>query len=130
MKKKMKFSVKTVSGATNLPIQTAVIVPSTRKGDKKAAASTVKSRVNDVRRFMSNRFGGYTSSKSTGGYVMKNGKLVKERVNTVTAFASRQKYKKHKAAWLSYVRKKGKSWGQETMGIIIENDMKYIKSKK
>ena len=123
---KPRATIKKVKKAYELPIQTATIVPTTSDVSKKVSVAEIKRRVNETRRVLSKLFGGYTSSRNTGGYVTKNKQLVKEPVVMVTSFAAKKTFLKNKAAWIRWVRSKKKEWGQESIGIIIENDMYYV----
>jgi hypothetical protein len=61
----------------HLPIRQSVLVPSTSgiKEQKRISNDKLKKRVNNVRKFLSKRFGGFTDVKATGGFVLRNGKL-------------------------------------------------------
>ena len=125
VRKTSSFKTKNVRNAFKLPIQTVTLVPSTKEKSKKISSEELRKRVEETRMFLSRLFGGFTSVRTTGGYVYK-GKVIKERVVMVTAYAERLKFKKHKSKWLSWVRRKKKTWSQDSMGIIIENDLFYV----
>lgn len=118
-------SIKRVVGAFNLPIQTATLVPSTTQKKKAISSKAFQRRINETRRFLSGLFGGYTSVQGIGGYLSKKS-LIREKVAVVTAYAHRSAYLRYKNRWIAWVRSKKREWGQESMGIIIENDLKYI----
>ena len=110
-----------------LPVETAVYVPSTSKTQKKIEKKILMKRVANVRKDLSNRYGGYTSYKAVGGYVMKkDGKLVKEKVVKVTAFATKKDFNKNKSAVEKKIKSWGKKWGQESVGYEHEGDLYYI----
>lgn len=117
-----------------LPIETAVIVPSTvNRGGKSYSISpaVMKRRVESTRKQMSQYYGGYTSVRSRGGYYdNEQGALVQERGVIVTSYASRADFKKNKSKWLAWVKAKRAAWKQQAMGIVIENDMFYINARK
>jgi len=126
-KKLSQLRIKSVPrGTFKLPIQTVTFVPSTTKKSKKISGAALRKRVNETRRFLSKLFGGYTSIKAVGGYIAKDGKLIREKAIKVTAYSERVGFMKKKAKWFKYIRMKKKQWGQESMGIIIENDMFYL----
>lgn len=133
-KKSKSFKVKQVKGAFELPIQTVTIVPSTTSKNKPVSASTMRKRVDSTRRYLSKTFGGFTSVNGTGGFVSSQGKtkgkLIKEPVVSVTAYSDKKTFKKNKNKWLTFIKNKGRKWKQESMGIIIENDLKYVDSAK
>ena len=116
----------------HLPIQQSVIVPSTSgvKTQTKLTQVKLNKRVNNVRTFLSKRFGGYTSFKATGGFVLRNGKLVKERVVKVTSFSTKQDFKKHGPEVIKQVGSWGKKWKQESVSYQNEGDLFIIEPSK
>jgi len=132
MKKKTttKKRIKGVRGSYSLPIQTVTLVPSTTTYSKKISPTTMTKRVKETRLFLSKMFGGYTSSRATGGYIMKKKNkqniLIKEQVVKVTSFAKRPAFLKNKQKWINWCKRKKKEWKQDSIGIIIENDMYYV----
>lgn len=113
--------------AYHLPIETAVYVPSTTKGQKRVSPKVMQRRVEEVRKNLSRKYGGYTSVSAVGGYVMKSGRLVKEPVVKVTAFAKKKDFTKYKPAMRKQLRKWNKKWNQESMGYEYEGDLYYVK---
>ncbi len=128
----LKLTKKQKKRTFHLPIQQVVIVPSTSgiKDQKKITQIQLSKRVNNVRRFLSNRFGGFTSVRATGGFVLRNGKLVKERVIKVTSFATKKDFKKHRPEVLQQIGRWGKKWKQESVGYEHEGDLFIIEPPK
>ena len=116
----------------HLPVEQAVIVPSTSgvKTQRRISQGQLNTRVNNVRRFLSQRFGGFTDVQATGGFVLRNGKLVRERVVRVTAFASRQDFRKHQPEVIKQVGAWGKKWKQESVSYTNEGDLFIIEPPK
>lgn len=116
----------------HLPIEQAIIVPSTSgiKAQKKLTKADLNIRVNNVRRFLSKRFGGYTSVKATGGFVLRDGNLVKERVVKVTSFSTKKDFKKHGSEVISQVGRWGRKWKQESVSYENEGDLFIIEPSK
>ena len=113
------------------PIEQAIIVPSTKgKSQRKISKAEFKKRVNNVRRFMAKRYGGFTDTQETGGYVMKNGKLVKEKVMRVNTFAKKKDYSKNKTDLMNQIKRWRKNWGQESIGYEKEGDFYTIECDK
>ena len=109
------------------PIQTTVLVPCTKNADKPITKQACRKRANVMSSEMTRMFGGYTSSNVTGGYYSKKKKkIIREPVIRVTSYSTKKDYKRNKGKFLRYVAKKGKTWGQEEMGVIIENDLIYL----
>ncbi len=116
----------------HLPVEQAVIVPSTSgvKAQRNISKAEMSRRVNNVRRFLSNKFGGFTSVKATGGFVLKNGKLVKEKAVRVTSFATTQDFRKNKGSVIQQVGTWGRKWKQESVGYEHEGDLFVIEPPK
>ncbi len=116
----------------HLPVKQAVTVPSTSgiKVQKKISKAQLNTRVNNVRRFLSNKFGGYTSVKATGGFVLRNGKLVREKVVKVTTFATNSDFKKHRQQVIKQVGSWGRKWKQESIAYEHEGDLFIIEPPK
>jgi hypothetical protein len=106
-----------------LPVETAIVVPSTEAENKPISKPKFQKRVDNTRKELSDMFGGFTSVSALGGYVGEKEELVKEKVNVVTAFASEESYEKNKENFINYVNKKKEEWEQEAVSIMIENDL-------
>ena len=128
----INLSPKQKERTTHLPIEQAVIVPSTSgvRSQKRISKEQLTKRVNNVRRFFSKRFGGYTSVKSTGGFILKNGKLGKERVVKVTSFSNKKDFKDHGAEVIRQVGTWGRRWKQQSVGYENEGDLFIIEPSK
>jgi hypothetical protein len=115
-----------------LPIENTIYVPSTYgvKDQKKISNKEMNKRVNEVRSYLSNKFGGYTSVDATGGYVLKDGKLVKEKVVKVTSFSTKKDFNKNEPELINQVGEWGNSWKQESISYENEGDLFIIQPKK
>jgi hypothetical protein len=115
----------------HLPVEQVIYVPSTTKADKKIPDAVLKKRVQNVRKYLSQKFGGYTSVRGTGGYYSdKKNKLIKEKIIKVTSFAEKSAFNKNKNAVLKKLSSWGRQWGQESVGYEHEGDMYYISTEK
>ena len=112
--------------AFQLPIETIVYVPSTDKTQKEVPIEQMNKRVDEVRKWLAKRYGGYTSSQNVGGYVMRNGLVVHEDVVKVTAYSTVENFKKYKSLVLARLKRWCKKWGQESIGYEYEGDLLYI----
>ena len=119
-------------GTFALPIRQAVLVPSTQgiRSQKKLTSTQFKTRVNSVRRWLSSKFGGYTSIKATGGYILANGRLVKEKVVRVESFSTREAFNKNKSALIRQLKIWARQWGQESVGYEFEDDLILFPRKR
>ena len=116
----------------HLPVEQSVIVPSTSgvKTQRRISKAEMASRVNNVRKNMSQKFGGFTSVKATGGFVLKDGKLVKEKAVKVTAFATKESFNKNRAGMINQVGTWGRKWKQESVSYEHEGDLFIIEPPK
>jgi len=128
IRSKLGKDVKSVpKGAFKLPIQTAVIVPSTYDVNKVISAAEFKRRIITARNGLSRLFGGYTRVKAEGGYYSSDKKqVIRERSAIVISYSERDNFMRRRAQFYAWVRKLKRIWKQESIGIIIENDMSYI----
>ena len=107
-----------------LPIEQAIIVPSTKGADKSISQIEMNRRVDAVRKFLAQKFGGYTSVKGMGGWYSGNKKkLIKEDIVKVTGFSSSKDFKKNKTLLARQILKWGHQWGQESIGYEKEGDL-------
>jgi len=129
---RIQFTKEQSKRTFHLPIEQAVIVPSTSgvKSQRKVSSKVLSRRVNNVRRFLAGRFGGFTDVKKTGGFILRGGKLQKERVVRVTSFASRKAFKKNRPAVIRQIGIWGKKWKQESVGYEHEGDLFIIEPPK
>lgn len=112
-----------------LPIEQVVYVPSTNQKQRQISPQDMARRVSEVKKFLSDRYGGFTSVKGEGGYAMMKGKsekIVQEGVVKVTSFSTRDKYKTNKTKLHNQLRTWGKKWGQESIGLEVEGDLRYV----
>jgi len=111
-----------------LPVEQAVLVPTTMH-DKPISTAQKKKRINAVKRYLSNQFGGFTSVSAHGGYYSNDmKKVIQEPVTVVTSFGTKKAYTKNKTKLKNQIRKWGKKWHQESMGYEIEGDLYYLSS--
>ena len=112
------------------PIEQAVLVPSTIHGDKRISIAQRKRRIREVKKYLSNKFGGFTSVSAEGGYYSdKKNRIIQEPVTVVTSFSKKSKYDKNVAELKRQLRRWGKKWKQETIGYSHEGDLYYIGGK-
>ena len=111
-------------------VEQAVYVPSTTDKNKQISQKAFQNRVKEVKRYLSDRFGGYTAVKGTGGYHEKKKGLIQERVVKVVSFADKDSFKKNKAKLLNKLGSWQKKWHQDSIGYEHEGDMYYFKGKR
>jgi len=109
-----------------LPLEMVVYVPSTQDVDKVISVDKMDKRVDEVKEYLANKFGGYTSADKLGGFVDSKGNLVNEDVVQVTSFGTKEAYDEHKEALIKQLAKWGKKWGQEAIGFEFEGDLLYV----
>ena len=124
----LKLTRKTSKRVFHLPIEQAVLVPSTSgiKSQRKISKSELDRRVRGVRQFLGSRFGGFTSVRGTGGFVLKGGKVVKEKIVRVSTFGTKADFKKHRASIIRKMGSYARTWKQESVGYEHEGDLFII----
>jgi len=115
---------------TKLPIEQTIIIPSTKEFNKKITQREMKGRVEEVRKFFSKNYGGYTSVKGFGGYYSDDkNKLVNENIVKVTGFSSKTSYNKNKKKLDKRIIFWGNKWKQESIGYEREGDLLIYDTK-
>jgi len=109
-----------------LPIELAVYVPSTEKANQIVSKRDYASRIDEVRSYLANLFGGYSSEGIDGGYVSDEKGLIQEDVTKVTAFATKENFEQKLESLITQIKKWCGAWGQESMGFEFEGDLFYI----
>jgi len=114
------------SGAFTLELEMAVYVPSTTVADQIISKTLFQKRIQEVEKYLSKLFGGYSSNSVEGGYVSKEKGLIKEDVSKVTAFGTEDAIKKNFKPLMRQISKWCEEWGQESMGFEFEGDLYYV----
>lgn len=112
-----------------LPLEMVIYVPSTQDVDKVISVDKMDKRVDEVKIYLANKFGGYTSADKLGGFVDSTGNLVNEDVVQVTSFSTKEAYAKNKEELINQLAKWGEEWGQESIGFEFEGDLMYVPQK-
>jgi len=113
-------------GTYHLPLEQAVYIPSKDRDNKPLPKAKVRKAINDTRKKLSNWFGGYTSTKTTGGYVSVKKKLIKEKVVKVTSFSTRKDFNKNQNKLKKWLMRLKKNLNQESIGYEYETDLFYF----
>ena len=110
-----------------LPVEQAVLVPSTIHGDQVIPRIQQQRRIREVKKYLSGKFGGFTSVSAKGGYYSQDKKkIIQENVAVVTSFATRKAYKQGLPDLKRQLRKWKNKWHQESMGYENEGDLYYF----
>lgn len=111
-----------------LPVRQAVIVPTTTAKSKRMSRKAYMRRVNDVERYLADKFGGYTAIKAQGGYVSSaSGEKIEEPVIKVESYTTPESYRENAGRLYTKMNRWGRKWGQETVGYEFEDDMELIR---
>lgn len=119
-----------LEGVTHLPYEISVYVPSTKDVDKQITKAEMNQRASDVTKFLADKFGGFTSMQTTGGYFDHTHTLVKEPVIKITSFSTEKAFTENKDNLIHKVQDWSKEWGQEAVGLEFEGDLYYVSDKK
>lgn len=121
--------------ANTLPVQVSTIVPSTTNKSAKISKKEFNDRINSEKRWFDKKFGGDTSVKTVGSYVMGK-ELIKEDGAKITASTTTEKYNKNVRVIERHILQRRKQWGQDTMYLEVEGQafiapkQSYIDSEK
>lgn len=114
----------------HLPIEMSVYVPSTKDANVPVSKSELSKRVNQVKEYLANLFGGYSSSQIIGGYASNEGSLIQEDVVKVISFATKKAYEENKQKLINKIANWSTLWSQEAIGFELEGDLYYINQDK
>lgn len=107
--------------STELEYQFGIVVPSTDY-DKKISNSQFQNRIKGTKKFLSQLFGGTSSTKEIGSYLSDNGNVIDENGVMVESSMTLQQYKRNKNKIEQYIKKKKKDWKQERIGYYFEDN--------
>lgn len=119
-----------LANSFRLPFQLSVYVPSTEGVDRKISQEEFDDRIEEVERFLSFTFGGYSQVDVNGGYISNNNELVKEEIGRVTAFCGVQNFTENVIKVLQKIVDWCGKWTQESIGFEFEGDLYYIDSSQ
>jgi hypothetical protein len=120
---------KKLTESFELPMEMAVYVPSTDKANIIISKRDYASRIEEVERYLSDLFGGYSAVSVDGGYVSDDKGLIQEDVTRVATFGSTENFESKFTKLINKVVDWCNKWGQESMGFEFEGDMFYIDKK-
>jgi len=115
--KRLDFPIK----KANNRFHATIFVPSTTKFDRPVSKKRFETRIDNTVDFMNKKFGGATRTPAQGSFKLENGKIVEEPVVKVETFATKKDYFKHDRELKSFLLKKKKKWGQESIGFGFES---------
>ena len=106
-----------------------IYVPSTTDVGKKISRAELNKRVDEVRTYVANMFGGFSSTEVDGGYKASDGDIVEEDIVKVSVFAQDKDWKKNETKVVNKIKEWATRWGQEAIGVEYENDLYYVDEK-
>lgn len=119
---------KELSKNFELPYEIAIYVPSTEKGNVIINKGEFQKRIDEVRTYLADLFGGFSSGEIEGGYVSDKKGLIREDIVRVVCFASKDGFKDKFKQLQDQVKVWCREWGQESMGVEFEGDLFYVSS--
>lgn len=108
----------------NMPIEVAIVVPSTNEADDYIGDGNFQNRIEYVEHKFDDWFGGDTTTRAVGGYREgegDNAEYITEDVAVVMAGTTETDYKEHKDDLKELIRKRQRNWKQDTMAFRINN---------
>lgn len=124
MPTKRRKKKRSVSFGKGLRSSLTVLVPSTTAKAKKISRKQFTARIKGTQNYLNRQFGGTTKVSAQGSYTLKSGRLIKERVAKVTAFASPKAIRLKRSKILKHLSNKKKVWGQESLAVELETPKK------
>ena len=109
--------------ANRLPVQFSVIVPSTKLNKKIPRA--FNKRVDSEKRFLDKTFGGDTTVRAVGSFVLKKGKkeiLIKERNAIVESSTTKKVFNSKRKILIAHLKERQKQWKQNSLLFKIEGE--------
>ena len=117
----------------NLPVELALVVPSTNADEEYIGDGNFQNRVEYVEKKFDQWFGGDTTTEAVGGYTWEdddgNVHRTEEKVAVVMAGTTEQVYKSHKKDLKELIKKRQRNWKQDTIAFRID-DRTYIYPRK
>lgn len=113
----------------HLPIKQAIYVSSTRNISEDISHNELINRANEVSKFLTELFGGYSLYDISGGFVLhkKHGDTVKkEKVVRIVSFSTDKDFEQNKDKLFDQIEAWAREWGQEYIGYEYEEDLYYI----
>jgi hypothetical protein len=107
-----------------------VYVPSTTDVGEHISKEELEKRVQQVKDYVANEFGGYTETETDGGYKATDGTIVEEDIVKVSVFAKQEDWDANEEKIVAQIRKWGKQWEQEAIGFEFEGDLYYVDEEK
>ena len=115
-----------LSKSFELPLEMAIYVPSTDKANVIIPKTEFRKRIEEVEAYLSDLFGGYSSTSVDGGYMSTDKGLIKEDVARVSTFGQNDGFEGKFNTLVDKIIFWCGKWGQESMGFEFEGDMFYI----
>lgn len=110
--------------ANRLPVQFSVIVPST-KLNKKITPRAFQKRIDSEKRFMDRTFGGDTTVRAVGSFVLRKGRkdiLIKERNAIVESSTIKRVFNSKRRSLVRHIKLRQKQWKQNSILFKIEGE--------
>lgn len=110
--------------ANRLPVQFSVIVPST-KLEKKISPSAFQKRINSEKIFMDKTFGGDTTVRAVGSFVLTKRKkdiLIKEKNAIVESSTTRKVFNTKRKILIQHIKERRKQWKQNSILFKLEGE--------
>tara|TARA_R100001530_G_scaffold101568_1_gene70633 strand:+ start:595 stop:1059 length:465 start_codon:yes stop_codon:yes gene_type:complete len=117
--------------ANRLPVQIRILVPETVLNTK-ISAKKFKNRIASEKKFMSKTFGGDTTIKAVGSYIMKRKKkdiLIEEKTAIVESSTTKKQFNANRKKFINHIKQKQKQWKQDSVMYKIEGE-NFIYPKK
>ena len=115
--------MKSLKNCLKLSHSIKIYVPSTTNVNQHIDNSSY---VDETLKFLSQCFGGATSTKALGAWVSKDGSLIKENITMVFAYATEEKLQLHIDGVYDFCLTMKAYLGQEAIALELNNELYFI----
>jgi hypothetical protein len=103
-----------------------IYIPSTTNVGTMVSEQEMASRINEVKSYFADMFGGFTETDADGGYKSNSGEIIQEDIVKVSVFSKTKDWKEKESEVVSKIKEWAKEWGQEAIGFEYEGDLYYV----
>lgn len=111
-----------------LPNELTVFVPLFDYQGEPASDSEIENRVDDVKDFLTKKFGEFIVQNLGSSYIDREGNLVMRKTIQITAYPSDEEFNYYKGQLINQLSLWANEWGQDFMILEYEEEMFYVLS--
>ncbi len=109
-----------------LPNELTILVPLFESNGEPSSDSEIQNRVDDVRDFLTNKFGEHIVQDMGSSYIDREGNLIMRKSIQITAYAFDEEFNYYKQKLVNQLSLWASEWGQEYMILEYEDETFFI----